>query len=76
MICDTCKGSGQVPEVGRWGPWLIQGHKPCADCGGFGIIHCCEGDQAQPSDSAKELVEVSVISDTEYERMITSLICG
>jgi hypothetical protein len=29
MICPTCHGQPLFP--------------PCDDCGGFGLVHCCEG---------------------------------
>jgi hypothetical protein len=40
MICPACHGVGfPSPEA----PWLT-----CIDCGGCGIVHCCEGDKANP----------------------------
>lgn len=43
MRCETCRGTGGPP-------WA-----PCPDCGGGGIAHCCEGDQAQPENDAPDL---------------------
>lgn len=40
MICPTCWGLGDNN--------IIYEFKPCPDCGGTGIIHCCEGNQCQP----------------------------
>jgi hypothetical protein len=40
MICETCHGKGLVNAGGQ--------NQPCAECGGLGVIHCCEGLQAQP----------------------------
>lgn len=36
MRCEVCQGSG------------LRLNAPCAECGGFGIIHCCEGLVASP----------------------------
>lgn len=43
MICETCHGrrfierraAGECPR-----------EEPCPECGGFGIVHCCEGERA------------------------------
>jgi hypothetical protein len=40
MLCDHCHGKGVVRREG--------GPEPCAECGGRGVLHCCEGLQAQP----------------------------
>ncbi len=42
MLCVYCHGKG---VVGREG-----GPEPCAECGGLGVLHCCEGLQAQPEE--------------------------
>lgn len=41
MMCKTCYGSGVSG-------YCKYGSLPCEACSGMGIIHCCEGDQAQP----------------------------
>ena len=33
----------------------VRGQLPCPDCGGSGIAHCCEGDQAQPAATEKTI---------------------
>lgn len=43
MICPECKGSGIDPN-------LTATCLPCYECGGYGITHCCEGDQAMDVD--------------------------
>lgn len=46
MICETCHGAGYLParvlDNQRRGAWV---KLPCTDCGGSGIVHCCEGDR-------------------------------
>lgn len=37
MICKYCEGKGKQFEA------LTMKIEPCLYCGGFGIIHCCEG---------------------------------
>lgn len=54
MVCDKCYGVGWVYRR------LTPGEPPpekslepkevCSRCGGSGIIHCCDGLQAQPGD--------------------------
>lgn len=50
MLCDVCKGNRRVlakdsrPSIFSWPMYY-----PCPTCHGFGVIHCCEGDQIQPS---------------------------
>jgi hypothetical protein len=39
MLCGYCHGRGLVRHDGGLGP--------CLECGGFGVLHCCEGLQAQ-----------------------------
>jgi hypothetical protein len=39
MLCEFCHGKGLMRGDGGLGP--------CAECGGFGVLHCCEGLQAQ-----------------------------
>jgi len=38
--CEYCHGKGTVLAEGQ--------PQPCAECGGTGHLHCCEGLQAQP----------------------------
>jgi hypothetical protein len=40
MLCDDCHGKGVLATAA--------GPRPCAECGGSGVLHCCEGLQAQP----------------------------
>jgi hypothetical protein len=41
MICPDCYGKGYTDDC----------KKPvCENCGGVGIIHCCEGDRCQDED--------------------------
>jgi hypothetical protein len=40
VLCENCHGKGVI---------LIAGAPhPCPECGGLGLLHCCEGLQAQP----------------------------
>jgi hypothetical protein len=43
--CEYCHGKGTVLTEGQ--------PQPCAECGGSGILHCCEGLQAQPEDGKR-----------------------
>jgi hypothetical protein len=43
MRCPKCAGIGSLIEIARG--WRLI---PCPDCGGSGIVHCCEGDSIQP----------------------------
>lgn len=49
MICPTCDGKRMVPILDWNGGWMPT---PCPQCGGFGITHCCDGDQPNDYDSA------------------------
>jgi DnaJ-class molecular chaperone len=42
MKCDKCNGSGKMPVKS------LEYYRTCDRCGGFGIIHCCEGEKEQP----------------------------
>lgn len=64
MICETCHGKGMVTlyDIARR---TSMSAKPvtglCPTCGGYGQVHCCEGDQEQPGcegndGTAKEIV--------------------
>ena len=45
MRCTFCDGTGKAhPGSMDWSPDGL----PCPDCGGTGILHCCEGEQCQP----------------------------
>jgi RecJ-like exonuclease len=41
MLCPICYGKGTLERAG-----------PCPECGGLGLVHCCEGDaeQAEPEE--------------------------
>ena len=38
MICQRCDGTGLLERERKF--------EACPDCGGYGIIHCCEGEIA------------------------------
>jgi hypothetical protein len=40
MLCDYCHGKRLSIVGGKI--------ELCSECGGLGVIHCCEGLQAQP----------------------------
>ncbi len=42
MRCVYCHGKGTIQAT--------SGPQPCAECGGSGLLHCCEGMQARPED--------------------------
>ena len=49
MRCERCGGFGRVlaslyPGAVRSSPYWAY----CPECGGYGVVHCCEGEQAQP----------------------------
>jgi len=58
MICPKCRGTGKLfngrfgegefDRIQRTTAWILMcGSSPsCPDCGGYGVVHCCEGDQA------------------------------
>lgn len=43
MICETCHGFGRVKPHERGADVPKDALEPCADCGGTGVAHCCEG---------------------------------
>lgn len=46
MLCDRCHGKHVV---------LCDGiPQPCEECGGLGVLHCCEGLQAQPGEEPSD----------------------
>lgn len=50
MRCTFCFGLGKVRGVLAPFDTLSEAsaaHLPCPECGGTGILHCCEGEQAQ-----------------------------
>lgn len=55
MNCPTCFGVGEVlvdkdlSPVSRWHNAVI----PCPECGGCGIVHCCDGYCTQLGDDEK-----------------------
>lgn len=50
MICPVCEGHGNLPVVtiNSSGRPVVTHRLPCPECGGCGIVHCCEGLQEQP----------------------------
>ncbi len=46
MLCDRCQGKCVFFTEGK--------PQPCEECGGMGIVHCCEGLQAQPEAEAAQ----------------------
>jgi hypothetical protein len=46
VLCEHCHGKGVVLLGGA--PY------PCPECGGLGLLHCCEGLQAQPERGKEE----------------------
>jgi hypothetical protein len=48
MRCDRCQGNGRIwhgrPGTFDWEP------RPCEDCQGSGLAHCCDGLCEQPSE--------------------------
>jgi hypothetical protein len=57
MICSSCYGIGEV-LVDREGKPVSRLRDAatmitCPECGGCGIVHCCEGMQEQPEPEEK-----------------------
>lgn len=48
MICERCFGSGLV-RASIYVPPVL-----CPDCGGHGVVHCCDGDRATPEPRVEE----------------------
>lgn len=53
MRCEHCHGSGHQILFGQFyrsddGSWNTSFRAPCLECGGTGIIHCCDGLKEQP----------------------------
>lgn len=64
MICRTCHGTGRMRT----------GHnarvtEPCIECNGFGVTHCCEGDQAQPSCESVSPPRLSASADLPKDHL-------
>lgn len=55
MRCDVCLGTGwkKALDDSVFGAMFCW-NKPCTECGGAGIIHCCEGLVEQPEEEKKE----------------------
>jgi hypothetical protein len=47
MICPECHGSGKRAPANTTDASLPAGGDalPCPECGGCGIVHCCEGER-------------------------------
>ena len=48
MMCPECFGKGgTLLDTGGTTPWgePVDSWITCNECGGCGVIHCCEGDQ-------------------------------
>src|SRR5437762_2512331 len=47
MLCEWCHGKGITEKTSACGTVRV----PCQECGGCGILHCCEGlvEQSPPS---------------------------
>ena len=68
MRCETCQGDGLVS--GNWtGEQRNNSYRPCPNCNGTGLQHCCEGVCAQPEeeDGSREVDPVSPISAVTQE---------
>ena len=53
MICEKCHGRGMVPQSDLFEALAAEmgcGYVviPCPMCGGYGIVHCCEGEREHP----------------------------
>lgn len=50
MRCEACQGRGftfanEIPMWSRGNPSILDFREPCRDCGGCGIVSCCEGSE-------------------------------
>lgn len=52
MICPSCLGDRVLPVFAVSGEQL--GEIPCPSCEGYGVIHCCEGEQCQPEAASED----------------------
>ena len=69
MICPDCFGKGGwcldiKPQLLHLDNWF-----PCDECGGCGVIHCCEGNQARPCDESLEQKCLSPIEDPPTDHL-------
>jgi DnaJ-class molecular chaperone len=58
MICPMCHGKGVENKRSRELPKLYNSMASisvCRECGGCGIVHCCEGDQVTPSKNEEHM---------------------
>lgn len=46
MICQRCDGTGLIERDRLYALLVLRKFETCPDCGGYGIIHCCEGEIA------------------------------
>ena len=46
MLCPACYGKGMIQRDGAM--------RPCPECGGWGVLSCCEGLVAQPNDKPED----------------------
>ena len=51
MLCPDCHGKGLVETPA--GPGRQRHPWPCPGCSGVGVVHCCEGLQAQPGEGSE-----------------------
>lgn len=64
MICYKCVGTGfsnKYKKKGKYFDAIVC--VPCKECGGNGILHCCEGLQACPETDTEE--EVPLVEKEE-----------
>jgi hypothetical protein len=59
MICPECHGSGRRRLGGLPNAPAATGEAmPCLECGGCGIVHCCEGERpdciVEPNEEPRE----------------------
>lgn len=58
MRCETCQGSGERRVIsGEFVGW-----RPCPDCNGFGVSHCCDGLQEQPETSEETVRRLGALT--------------
>ena len=51
MLCGFCYGKRLIIRDGKM--------EPCPECGGQGLVHCCEGMQTQPDPELHQQPEVA-----------------
>lgn len=71
MICRRCHGRGSVWDLSKavqnWetldkfpltpNDKLLRPLGACPDCGGLGVIHCCEGETCQGEENGRDAVQ-------------------